>query len=127
MNQKKLIEFCRSKNIIITAYSPLGSPDRPWAKPTDPKLTEDPKIVEIAKKYKKSPAQVIIKYQIQRGNITIPKSVNKQRIKENFEIWDFELAPEDIAYIDTFDCNGRVCHFSEAAGHPKHPFENDEY
>jgi aldehyde reductase len=97
----------------VTAYSPLGSPDRPWAKPDDPKLTEDLKIVQIASKYKKSPAQVILKYQIQRGNITIPKSVNKSRIKENLDIWDFQLTPEDIAYLDTFDCNGRVCHFVE--------------
>jgi aldehyde reductase len=128
LNQKKLIGFCRSKGIVVTAYSPLGSPDRPWAKPDDPKLTEDAKIVQIASKYKKSPAQVILKYQIQRGNITIPKSVNKSRIKENLDIWDFQLTPEDIAYLDTFDCNGRVCHFVEATGHPNHPFtDRDEY
>ncbi|RZC35640.1 Aldo ket red domain containing protein [Asbolus verrucosus] len=127
LNQKKLIEFCRSKGIAITAYSPLGSPDRPWAKPDDPKLVEDAKIQQIASKYNKTPAQVIIKYQVQRGNITIPKSVNKSRIKENFDIWDFQLTPEDIAYIDTFDCNGRVCNFVEALGHPNHPFTHDDY
>lgn len=109
LNQKKMMEFCKSKNIVITAYSPLGSPDRPWAKPTDPKLLDDPKIVKLAQKYKKTPAQVVLKYQVQRGCIVIPKSVTKSRIQENFDIWDFNLTPEDIALIDTFDCNGRIC------------------
>ncbi|XP_071448243.1 aldo-keto reductase family 1 member B1-like isoform X2 [Hetaerina americana] len=63
LNQTKLMEFCKAKDIAITAYSPLGSPDRPWAKPDDPKLTEDPKLVELAKKYKKSTAQILLKYQ----------------------------------------------------------------
>lgn len=104
-----MIDFCRSKNIIVTAYSPLGSPDRPWAKPDDPQLLDDPRIKTIAEKYKKTPAQVVIKYQVQRGNITIPKSVTKSRIIENFNIWDFTLTSDDIALIDTFDCNGRIC------------------
>lgn len=50
----------------------------------------------------------MLRYLVQRGLITIPKSITKSRIKENFEIFDFELAGEDVAYIDTFDCNGRV-------------------
>lgn len=113
LNQKKLIEYCKSKNIVVTAYSPLGSPDRPWAKPEDPNLLVDPKIKEIADKYKKSSAQVILKYQVQRGCITIPKSVSKSRIIQNFDIWDFSLSEDDISLIDTFDCNGRICPYNE--------------
>lgn len=109
LNQKKLIDFCKAKGITVTAYSPLGSPDRPWAKEGEPKLLEDPKLVSLAKKHNKSCAQILLKYQVQRGIITIPKSVTKSRIQENIEIFDFELSTEDIAYIDTFDCNGRFC------------------
>ncbi|KAJ8921938.1 hypothetical protein NQ315_008572 [Exocentrus adspersus] len=127
LNQQKLIDFCKSKNIVVTAYSPLGSPDRPWAKPGDPQLLEDPKIVALAKKYNKTPAQVVLRYQVQRGNITIPKSVTKSRIQQNFDIWDFQLSPEDIALIDTFDCNGRICPYEDAYSHKDHPFARDDY
>lgn len=112
MTQKKLQQFCEQHNILLTAYSPLGSPDRPWAKPDDPKLLDDPKIIAIAEKYSKSPAQILIKYQLQNGNLVIPKSVTKSRIESNFNIWDFELEQGDIEKIDTFDCNGRALHLN---------------
>lgn len=127
LNQKKLIEFCNSNGITITAYSPLGSPDRPWAKEGEPKLMEDEKLVQVAKKYQKTPAQILLKYQIQRGVITIPKSVTRSRIQENFNIFDFNLTSEDISYIDTFNRDGRFCPMTPGLGHPYHPFENDEF
>jgi len=127
LNQKRLIEYCRSKNIAVTAYSPLGSPDRPWAKPGEPLLLEDPKLKELAAKYKKTTAQVVLRYQVQRGVITIPKSVTKARIEENFKVFDFELTAQDMAYIDTFDCNGRFCPMTAGLDHPHHPFQHDEF
>lgn len=127
LNQSKLIDFCKSKGIVVTAYSPLGSPDRPWAKPEEPQLMEDPKLKEVAKKYNKTPAQVLLRYQVQRGVITIPKSVTKSRIQQNFEIFDFELSAADMKYLDTFDCKGRFCPMTASLGHPHHPFENDEF
>ncbi|KAJ8961890.1 hypothetical protein NQ318_021508 [Aromia moschata] len=106
---------------------PLGSPDRPWAKPGEPQLLDDLKLKELAAKYKKTPAQILLRYQIERGVVTIPKSVTKSRIEQNFTIFDFSLSKDDVAYLDTFDCNGRFCPMTGGLGHPHHPFEHDDY
>ena len=63
-NQQRLLDFCSSRGIILTAYSPLGSPDRPWATPDTPKLLDDPGLVSLGKKYGKSAAQVVLKWQV---------------------------------------------------------------
>ncbi|XP_076630771.1 aldo-keto reductase 1B [Colletes latitarsis] len=122
LTQKKLSDFCKERGVLVTAYSPLGSPDRPWAKPDDPKLMDDKKLGELAKKYNKSPAQVLIRYQLDRGHIVIPKSVTNSRIAENANVFDFKLNSEDIAYIDTFDCNGRICPMPGTESSPHYPF-----
>lgn len=105
------MDFCRSRGILITAYSPLSSLDRPWAKPDEPQLLDDVKLRQIANKYKKTPVQIVLRYQVQRGNITIVKSLTKSRIEENMHIFDFELTPEDMRYIGSLECNGRTCRF----------------
>jgi len=122
LNQAKLIEYCRNKDILVTAYSPLGSPDRPWAKPTDPRLMDDPKLVSIAAKYGKSPAQVLLRWNAQRGLIIIPKTVTKSRLAENMNIFDFELSKDDMELINGFDCNGRCCALEWVKDHKYWPF-----
>jgi aldehyde reductase len=122
LNQSKLIEWCQGKDIPVTAYSPLGSPDRPWAKPTDPNLLTDPKLEAIAKKYGKSTAQIILRWNAQRGLIIIPKTVSKGRLEENMSIYDFKLTHEDMELINSFDCNGRGCHLDWVKDHKYWPF-----
>ncbi|XP_025422747.1 LOW QUALITY PROTEIN: alcohol dehydrogenase [NADP(+)]-like [Sipha flava] len=126
LNQNQLKKYCEEQGIVLTAYSPLGSPDNPWKKPEDHSLLEDPKIIEIADKYSKSAAQVIIKYQIQRGVMVIPKSVTKNRIESNFDVWDFELEQEDMDQIDIYDCGARFVHMKGNMHFKDYPF-NDEY
>lgn len=127
LTQLKLSKYCKDQNILITAYSPLGSPDRPWAKPDDPQLMEDPKIKSLSEKYNKTPAQILIRYQIDRGHIVIPKSVTKARIIQNLNVFDFKLSDEDVSLVNTFDCNGRICPMTGSLGHKYHPFENEEF
>ena len=122
LNQRKLIEFCKERDIIITAYSPLGSPDRPWAQPDEPKLLEDAKLSDIAKKHLKTPAQVLLRWCIQRGVQAIPKSVTPSRIQENFQIFDFNLTEEEMDHINAFECNGRLIENVMVRSHPHFPF-----
>lgn len=65
-------------------------------------------IKEIAAKKNKTAGQILIRYQIQRNNIVIPKSVTKDRIESNFKVFDFELTPEEVQIIEGFECNGRL-------------------
>eukprot|EP00397_Hematodinium_sp_SG-2012_P048987 GEMP01056330.1.p1 GENE.GEMP01056330.1~~GEMP01056330.1.p1 ORF type:complete len:362 (+),score=61.29 GEMP01056330.1:78-1088(+) len=124
LNQAPLIEFCKSKGIAMTAYSPLASPDRPpgWAKASDVVLMDDPKIKAIATKYDVSVPQVLIRYQLDRGVIVVPKSVTPARIASNFDVFDFKLEPDDIALISSLNRNWRAClPLVEVSGGVKEP------
>ncbi|XP_063238362.1 aldo-keto reductase family 1 member B1-like [Bacillus rossius redtenbacheri] len=125
LNQKKLRELCKQHGIIITAYSPLGNPGSSYLPPGTPNILKDAKLVELAKKHGKSVAQVILRYLIQIGTVPIPKSVTKSRIQENIKVFDFELAPEDIAYVDSLDRGVRTCPYADAVGFPNYPFSID--
>lgn len=100
---KRLIEHHRSRNIVVTAYSPLGSPGREDLSPDDRVVIHEPEIRRIAMKHRKTPAQVLIRYQYQMGQVTIPKSITRDRIITNFDVFDFHLDEEDIEEIEGID------------------------
>jgi len=123
-NQTKLVEFCKARGISITAYSPFvcqGS--HPTSKPGDPMILDEPILTEIGKKYGKKSNHVILRWLIQKGVITIPKSVTKSRIIDNFAVFDFTLSDDDMKAVESLDkgAKGRVnteLDFKEHKGWP---------
>jgi len=133
--QEALKKYCDDKKIVMTAYSPLGSPDRPWAGADDPALLQDPKLADIAAKYKKSPAQILIRFAVDRGIVVIPKSVTPSRIMQNYDVANFTLAAEDMTKIMAFNRNWHSCVpritvdgklVPRDAKHPEFPFGVDD-
>lgn len=99
-NNQDLIDYCLSKNIAVQVWSPLGG--------TGGNLLQDKFLAELAQKYKKSPAQIVLRWDIQRNVIVIPKSTHKDRITSNKEIFDFELSAQDMEKINNLNRNLRV-------------------
>ncbi|GLJ48223.1 hypothetical protein SUGI_1018230 [Cryptomeria japonica] len=90
--QKKLREYCSKMKIQVCAFSPLGAPNTPWGSNI---VMDSPVIKEIAQKHGKSIAQVVLRWEIEQGVCVIPKSCNKGRITENFQVFDWCLTAED--------------------------------
>jgi len=105
LQQDDMLSYCRDNNILVTAYSPLGSSDRPDALKADdePSLLENEVINEIADKHDATPAQVLIKWAVERDTIVIPKSTNAGRIEENLKSAQLNLDDEDMAKIKSLD------------------------
>jgi methylglyoxal/glyoxal reductase len=93
-----LLNECKRKNIQLQAYTPLVRGQR----------FDDPKLIAMAEKYGKSPAQIILRWALQLGVSTIPKSSNPARLRENFEVFDFQISDGDMKKINAFDENFRV-------------------
>jgi 2,5-diketo-D-gluconate reductase A len=98
--QTKLKAYCEERGIYIEAWSPIGGRDH--------LCIDHPAILPIAKKHGKSGAQIILRWHIQIGNIVIPKSVRKERIVENADIFDFTLDAEDMAAIKGMETGERL-------------------
>ena len=97
--EKSLTKYCASKNICVESYSPLGGHGSG--------LMSNETIKALAEKYGRTPAQIIIRWHMQRDIIVIPKSVHKDRIISNFDVFDFELASEDVDKITALDAGNR--------------------
>lgn len=94
--QDKVKSYCEERDIHITAWRPImkGNLDLPL-------------LVELSQKYGKTPAQIVIRWHLQKGVIVIPKSIRSERIRENADVYDFELSSEDIAAINGLNQNHR--------------------
>jgi alcohol dehydrogenase (NADP+) len=109
LQQVEMLEYCRENRTLLTAYSPLGSGDRPagMKKADEPSLLGHPTIVEIAAKQNITPGQVLLAWALARGTVVIPKSVNPGRLRENFAAADLSLDPMDIMAINSLEAGYR--------------------
>jgi 2,5-diketo-D-gluconate reductase A len=98
LTQDDVRAFCAQYQIAVEAWSPLAQG----------LVLDDPTIVEIAKEVDRTPAQVVLRWHIERGDIVFPKSVTPARIRENFDIFDFELSGEDVEAITALNRNQRT-------------------
>lgn len=96
--QPELLQYCEEHNIRVEAWSPLMKGE----------VVNIPAIQELASKHNKTPAQITLRWNVQHGVVTIPKSVSPERITENAGIFDFELSQEDMAVLDSLDRNSRI-------------------
>ena len=128
--QEELLAFCKEREITLTAFAPLGSPGRKNidddSDDDDMKVLDEVVLKQLAVKYKKTTAQIMLRNLIQRDIRVIPKSSNPERIKENFEVFDFHLSDEDMNAIANIDTVNRFFTFDSTAphltNHPEYPF-----
>ncbi|MGM9521969.1 MAG: aldo/keto reductase [Oscillospiraceae bacterium] len=96
--QPALCEYCRERNMLLEAYSPLGTG----------RTLQVPELLAYAKKYGRSAAQICIRWSLQMGFLPLPKSTNPRRMLQNLQVFDFELSSEDVASIAALDCGAVV-------------------
>ena len=98
LNLTAELEYCEQHNICLQCYTPLMRGQK----------HDDPRIVDVANKFGKTPAQIILRWAVQQGISTIPKSENPVRIKENFDIFNFELSETDLHILNNLNENFRI-------------------
>ncbi|MDU6114968.1 MAG: aldo/keto reductase [Paeniclostridium sordellii] len=104
MLQEETVEFCKKHHILVEAWAPFSNGQ----------ILTNPVLKEIADKYKKSVAQLSLRWIIQKGIVPLPKSVTPERIKSNLEVFDFEISEQDVDIIDRLtDCGGSGLHPDE--------------
>lgn len=121
LSQEKLREFCKQKDIVIMAYCPLYAPGHLGAK-AELNLFEEPVIQELAKKYEKTLAQIILRYLVQCEVIPIPKTDKLERLQSNMDIFDFCLTPDDFLKMRSLNKNKRCVEYNEARKFKEYPF-----
>jgi diketogulonate reductase-like aldo/keto reductase len=97
--EKETFEYCKQAGIQLQSYSPI----------TRGIKFSDERLISLCEKYQKTPAQIILNWNLQLGVSTIPKSAQKQRLQENFDAANFNLDAQDVAFMNTFNDGFRIC------------------
>ncbi len=109
LTQQRLLRFCREMQIQVTAFSPLGAPSYvPLGMAhADESVLDEAVINEMARRHGKTPAQILLRWGIQRGTAVIPKTANPKRLRENIALFDFELSDEEMETVNALDRHRR--------------------
>ena len=99
LQQPELVEYCQENNIILEAYSPLVHGNK----------LDNVTLTDLAKKYNKTSAQIMLRWCVQKGFVVLPKSVTLSRIEENFEVFNFEINDSDMTKLASLNNNYRTC------------------
>jgi 2,5-diketo-D-gluconate reductase A len=102
--RRGLLQACEERDVVLEAYSPLGTG----------RHLSDKRVSEIAGRAGRTPAQVLLRWALQRGLVVIPKSTHRERIDENAQIFDFTLSDEDMAALDALDRTGATAEARES-------------
>jgi diketogulonate reductase-like aldo/keto reductase len=95
MTRLALVAYCESHGIVLEAWAPLVRGEK----------FNHPVLIELGQKYSKTPAQILVRYGIEKGFIVIPKSIKEERIVQNAHVFDFQLAESDVMRLDALDEN----------------------
>lgn len=126
LTQQKLLRFCQEENITVTAFSPFGASSYVPLNMAgaNESVLDDPEVIAIAGDLGKTPGQVVLRWAIQRGTVTIPKTQTVAHLRDNMELFDFELGNGEMTRLDRLDRNRRFndpAEFGEAAFNTFYP------
>lgn len=115
MTQEPLVNYCKDNGIHLVAYSPIAKANKT--------LFNETVLNDLATKYDKTVAQVIMRWLIQRDIIVIPKTTKKERLIENFDIFNFQLNDKEMRQIFALNRDYRITRFENARYNPNYPYE----
>ncbi len=126
LTQQRLLRFCQEEGILVTAFSPFGASSYVPLNMAgaNESVLDDPEIDSIAEAKGKTPGQIVLRWAVQRGTVTIPKTSTVAHLKDNIEIFDFDLSDAEMTRIDRLDRNRRFndpAEFGEAAFNTFYP------
>lgn len=129
--QNQLKSFCDKNQIFCTAYAPLGAPGRLVSNIVDNEqkvvLLEDETVLDIARKYERTPAQILLRFLLERNMAVVPKTSCIERLEENISVFDFELEQLDAQRLQQLDRGLRFYKFKTYQNHPYFPKENEPF
>ncbi|KAG6451567.1 hypothetical protein O3G_MSEX007227 [Manduca sexta] len=121
--QKELVEYAQAQSLVVMGYSPFGSLVARHGQWSAGPRVNDTTLASIAEKYGKTVPQVVLRWEVERNIVPLPKTVKRKRLEENINIFDFKLEKEEVDKISDFDSGTRYTLPSFWQNHPYYPFE----